>query len=212
MVPISNHDTDIGVQEPLSAGCGNQTSSAPDRLKKAKASTYLKQLSGEVDEAFEEQLSDRCLKLLTNIVADTSDPDPLIKCAFVDNRHTFLEMCQFRHYQFDTLRRAKHSSLMLLYHLHFPDSPNARPTCACCEGAIRDVRWHCDQCADFDICEQCYRAGEGESETESVCDQVPKCKGKEVASGSIVPPLSSLQSTRVEKHCHPLTPFRITYV
>ena len=210
--PISNHDTDMGVQEPLSVGSGNQTSSAPDRLKKAKASTYLKQLSGEVDEAFEEQLSDRCLKLLTNIVADTSDPDPLIKCAFVDNRHTFLEMCQFRHYQFDTLRRAKHSSLMLLYHLHFPDSPNARPTCACCEGAIRDVRWHCDQCADFDICEQCYRAGEGVSETESACDQVPKCKGKEVVSSVIVPPPSSLQAPRTEKHCHPLTPFRITYV
>lgn len=211
LVPILNHDTDMGVQEPLSAGSCNQTSSAPDRLKKAKASTYLKQLSGEVDEAFEEQLSDRCLKLLTNIVADTSDPDPLIKCAFVDNRHTFLEMCQFRHYQFDTLRRAKHSSLMLLYHLHFPDSPNARPTCACCEGAIRDVRWHCDQCADFDICEQCYRAGEGVSETESACDQVPKCKGKE-ASSVIVPPPSSLQAPRAEKHCHPLTPFRITYV
>jgi Zinc finger, ZZ type len=111
-----------------------------------------------------------------------------------------------------TLRRAKHSSLMLLYHLHFPDSANARPTCACCEGAIRDVRWHCDQCADFDICEQCYRAGE-EVEAENAADLVSKHKGKEVASSSngitLAPPSQPL---KVEKHCHPLTPFRITYV
>jgi Bromodomain/Zinc finger, ZZ type len=210
VVPISILDPDTATHEPLVAGPGGHANGAPDRLKKAKASTYLKQLSGEVDEAFEEKFSDRCLKLLAHLVPDTSDPDPIIKCAFVDNRHTFLEMCQFRHYQFDTLRRAKHSSLMLLYHLHFPDSANARPTCACCEGAIRDVRWHCDQCADFDICEQCYRAGE-EVEAENAADLVSKHKGKEVPSSGITLAPSS-QPLKVEKHCHPLTPFRITYV
>lgn len=214
VVPISILDPDTASHEPPIAGPGGNTNGAPDRLKKAKASTYLKQLSGEVDEAFEEKFSDRCLKLLAHLVPDTSDPDPIIKCAFVDNRHTFLEMCQFRHYQFDTLRRAKHSSLMLLYHLHFPDSANARPTCACCEGAIRDVRWHCDQCADFDICEQCYRAGE-EVEAENAADPLSKHKGKEVASsgsGSGITLAPPSQPLRVEKHCHPLTPFRITYV
>ena len=212
VVPISILDPDTASHEPLTAGPGGHANGAPDRLKKAKASTYLKQLTGEVDEAFEEKFSDRCLKLLAHLVPDTSDPDPIIKCAFVDNRHTFLEMCQFRHYQFDTLRRAKHSSLMLLYHLHFPDSANARPTCACCEGAIRDVRWHCDQCADFDICEQCYRAGE-EVEPENAADLVAKHKGKEGASsGNGVTLAPSSQPLKVEKHCHPLTPFRITYV
>ena len=135
-----------------------------NRAKGGKAGAYLRRLDqsdrGEGD--FEEELSDRCLDLLTNLVPDTSDPDPLVKCAFVDSRHTFLEMCQFRHYQFDSLRRAKHSSLMLLYHLHFPDNTNARPTCACCNGPIRDVRWHCDQCTDFDMCDACYYAGEAE--------------------------------------------------
>lgn len=56
-------------------------------------------------------------------VADTSDPDEaLSRNGFVDSRHTFLEVCQFRHYQFDTLRNAKHSSAQIIHHLHRPTS------------------------------------------------------------------------------------------
>lgn len=73
-------------------------------------------------------------------------------------------MCQYRHYQFDTLRRAKHSSLMLLYHLHFPNAVNTRPLCSMCNGCMRDVRWHCDTCIDFDICDSCYHEGIDERE------------------------------------------------
>ena len=83
---------------------------------------------------------------------DTKDPDELAHSPLVDLRQTFLEMCQYRHYQFDSLRRAKHSSMMLLYHLHRPYQKSLRPTCASCAATIRDVRWHCELCSDFDLC------------------------------------------------------------
>ncbi|KAJ1448412.1 histone acetylation protein-domain-containing protein [Pelagophyceae sp. CCMP2097] len=87
------------------------------------------------------------------------DPDAgvCISCPLVDSRHTFLEMCQFWHYQFDTLRRAKHSSLMLLYHMRFPRADSLRIRCARCEREVRRVRWHCGQCVDFNICGDCER-------------------------------------------------------
>jgi hypothetical protein len=94
----------------------------------------------------------------TELMEDTKDPDGLQSTPFVDSRHTFLEMCQWRHYQFDTLRRAKHASLMSLYHLH-----NCTPTdnkahaahCAQCGKQIKGVRWHCSVCPDFELCSTC---------------------------------------------------------
>jgi E1A/CREB-binding protein len=55
-----------------------------------------------------------------------ADPDPTMECEFFDTRQQFLSLCQGNHYQFDTLRRAKHSSMMVLYHLHNPGEPAFR--------------------------------------------------------------------------------------
>ena len=213
-------------EPPTALTCtSSATAAAAGKLKGGKAGAYLKRMSGERDqacegdmdrgEAYEEAFSEKCMDLLSQLVPDTSDPDPLLKCAFVDSRHTFLEMCQFRHYQFDTLRRAKHSSLMLLYHLHFPDNLNARPTCACCAGPIRDVRWHCDQCADFDVCDVCYRATETESDandTQGHPGVRGKPKGKDGTKKVSAPLAALMDPLTAEKHSHPLTPFRITYI
>jgi len=46
------------------------------------------------------------------------DPVPLISNEFVDTRSAFLEKCQMYHWQFDEIRNAQHSTLMLLYYLH----------------------------------------------------------------------------------------------
>jgi len=43
---------------------------------------------------------------------------PLVTNEFVDTRSAFLEKCQMYHWQFDELRNAQHSTLMLLYYLH----------------------------------------------------------------------------------------------
>lgn len=92
------------------------------------------------------------------LMEDTADPDPLQSAPFVDSRHTFLEMCQWRHYQFDTLRRAKHASLMTLHHLHnttVHDNKEHAPHCAVCGQQIKGVRWHCPVCPDFELCSTC---------------------------------------------------------
>merc|ERR1711871_114562 len=48
------------------------------------------------------------------------DPDILID--FMDGRDGFLCMCRDDHREFSSVRRAKHSSLVLLHHLHNNDS------------------------------------------------------------------------------------------
>ena len=65
-------------------------------------------------------------------------------------------MCQGNNYQFDTLRRAKHSSMMILWHLHHPSIPAYALVCNVCETDIICAnRHHCEECCDFDICDVC---------------------------------------------------------
>ena len=90
---------------------------------------------------------------------DDPDADTRVTNALVDSRHTFLEMCQFWHYQFDTLRRAKHSSIMLLYHLHNPHADSLAILCSNCSREVKRVRWHCATCIDYNICRDCERQG-----------------------------------------------------
>ncbi len=60
----------------------------------------------------------RVTKLGSALVCpDTSDPDPVLPTGIFDTRLEFLDMCKHNHFQFDSLRRAKLSSLVLLsYH------------------------------------------------------------------------------------------------
>jgi len=57
-------------------------------------------------------------------------------------RHAFLEFSQFRHFEFDTLRRAKYSTAMLLYHLNNKSAAGVVPVCNSCDRQISEVRWH----------------------------------------------------------------------
>ncbi|KMZ73733.1 hypothetical protein ZOSMA_141G00020 [Zostera marina] len=55
----------------------------------------------------------------------TTDEDDIVKSNYFDCRLKFLDLCQRMHFQFDTLRRAKHSTMMILY-LHYNSiSPNS---------------------------------------------------------------------------------------
>lgn len=78
-------------------------------------------------------------------------------CEFLNTRQLFLELCQTNNYQYDQIRRAKHSSMMVLFHLHNRDAPKFVQQCAVCAREIlQGFRYHCPTCADFDLCQECY--------------------------------------------------------
>jgi hypothetical protein len=77
-------------------------------------------------------------------------------CEFLNNRQAFLNLCQGNHYQYDQVRRAKHSSMMVLWHLHNRDAPKFVQQCTTCSREIlAGYRFHCPTCADFDQCQEC---------------------------------------------------------
>ena len=91
------------------------------------------------------------------LVADTTDEDPPFESELFESRQQFLNYCQTTHCQFDELRRAKHSTMMVLYLLHNPAAPKFLQQCGACYLDItHGTRYHCDQCPDFDLCQECY--------------------------------------------------------
>ncbi|KAI3452127.1 hypothetical protein Pfo_008792 [Paulownia fortunei] len=98
---------------------------------------------------------------VNDVAADTEDKDVLLDNDFFDNRHTFLNFCQKNHYQFDTLRRAKHSSMMILHHLHKMTALTMQAICSICHQDVM-VAWHCEICSEFHVCNACYqKEGDG---------------------------------------------------
>ncbi|TDH73274.1 hypothetical protein CCR75_008140 [Bremia lactucae] len=111
-----------------------------------------------------------------------TDPDEINDSEFFDTRQAFLSLCQGNHYQFDELRRAKHSSMMALYHLGNPN-PNAYVyECnACTRDIVAGNRWHCHSCPDFDVCDACY----AKEKHEHPLEMVPTSGGVAAGAGSI---------------------------
>jgi E1A/CREB-binding protein len=93
-------------------------------------------------------------------VKPVADPDGHVECEFFETRQAFLSLCQGNHYQFDTMRRAKHSSMMVLYHLHNPHAPAFSSTCNRCQRDIEPGNGlRCTICSDFDLCVSCKQGG-----------------------------------------------------
>ncbi|KAL2578309.1 hypothetical protein AAZV13_15G000200 [Glycine max] len=99
---------------------------------------------------------------ITDVPADTKDKDEILESEFFDTRQAFLSLCQGNHYQYDTLRRAKHSSMMILYHLHNPTAPAFVTTCNICRLDIETGQgWRCEVCPEYDVCNACYQKDRG---------------------------------------------------
>lgn len=99
---------------------------------------------------------------ITEVPSDTKDRDEILESEFFDTRQAFLSLCQGNHYQYDTLRRAKHSSMMVLYHLHNPTAPAFVTTCNVCHLDIETGQgWRCEICPEYDVCNVCYQKDGG---------------------------------------------------
>ena len=91
-------------------------------------------------------------------VGSTVDKDPLQESEVIDSRQQFLNYCQTNHFQFDEQRRGKHSTMMILFHLHNPSAPRFVQQCGACYREITcGVKYHCNQCSNFDLCSECYK-------------------------------------------------------
>lgn len=120
---------------------------------------------------------------IAEVPEETKDNDESLESEFFDTRQAFLSLCQGNHYQYDTLRRAKHSSMMVLYHLHNPTAPAFVTTCIKCHLDIESGQgWRCESCADYDICNACYEKDGGKDHPHTLINNQtidPNAQNKE---------------------------------
>jgi TAZ zinc finger/Zinc finger, ZZ type len=90
-------------------------------------------------------------------VGSTADEDEPQETEMFESRQQILNYCQTHRFQFDELRRAKHSTMMILFQLHNPSAPMFLQQCgACYRDIIHGTRYHCNDCSNFDLCSDCY--------------------------------------------------------
>lgn len=91
----------------------------------------------------------------SNVIDDDTEE---VQFEIFDSRTEFLNLCKGNHYQFDTPRRAKHTSMMVLWHLHNKNAAKFVSTCMNCNNEIfSGVRYTCTTCTDIDLCADCYK-------------------------------------------------------
>lgn len=109
------------------------------------------------------RLYEMATKLLKGSKYMLADQDADVDHGFFGTRQLFLDLCRGNHYQFDQLRRAKHSSMMILYHTFNRQAPSFVYHCNNCgnhivrdeEAGLDGLRWSCMECEEYDICERC---------------------------------------------------------
>ena len=90
-------------------------------------------------------------------IGSTVEEDEQFESEMFENRQLFLNYCQGNHCQFDEIRRAKYSTIMVLYQLHNPSAPKFIRQCGACQRDIGNgSRYKCNFCSDFDLCLDCY--------------------------------------------------------
>lgn len=112
-------------------------------VRKMRTSFFSCSLVPKANMSPEEASKEREFQAYIAPFINSNMPDrALAPSRIADARHAFLEFSQYRNLEFDTLRRAKYSTSILLYHLHYDEAPGLIPTCSSCEKTIQEIRWH----------------------------------------------------------------------
>ncbi|ETM43250.1 hypothetical protein L914_11259 [Phytophthora nicotianae] len=76
---------------------------------------------------------------------------------FFSSRFMFHQLCSLAGYQFDSLRRAKHSTMMMVHHYFNEQVAQLNVFCRECSLLItRADFWSCRTCVRFALCDTCY--------------------------------------------------------
>ncbi|TYZ58792.1 hypothetical protein PybrP1_001568 [[Pythium] brassicae (nom. inval.)] len=77
---------------------------------------------------------------------------------FFGSRFMFHQLCSHAGYQFDSLRRAKHSTMMILHHYLNEHVTQANVFCRECSLLITHAEyWACARCDRFALCDSCFQ-------------------------------------------------------
>eukprot|EP00540_Astrosyne_radiata_P016821 CAMPEP_0116836754 /NCGR_PEP_ID=MMETSP0418-20121206/8276_1 /TAXON_ID=1158023 /ORGANISM="Astrosyne radiata, Strain 13vi08-1A" /LENGTH=645 /DNA_ID=CAMNT_0004466567 /DNA_START=160 /DNA_END=2097 /DNA_ORIENTATION=+ len=146
LMPISLHE--------LSGGAHAQDSGLTDDARKDPLNP-VKRGFDEIEPTLSRHFA--ALQAARKAVASTEDEDEPQEVEMFESRQQFLNYCQTNHFQFDELRRAKHTTMMLLFQLHNPNAPKFLQQCGACYREItHGFRYRCNMCSNFDLCEECY--------------------------------------------------------
>ena len=127
-------------------------------------------------------------------------------CEILDSRQNFLNLCKGNHYQFDEVRRAKHTSMMILWHLHNTNAPKFVQACSNCQMEITSgMRYHCPTCPEYDLCSECNKQQVQATKSKGKCVhgheleaiKVEETDGSNSESGSSA---SGLAARRAQQH------------
>lgn len=113
-----------------------------DSVRKSRESFFTCMLTPKESLSDQEHEKAVSYRSYVGLFQNQDDSDFTTSSRIADARGTLLEFSQFRHFEFDTLRRAKYSTAMLLYHLHHEDAPGMVPICTGCDQEIQETRWH----------------------------------------------------------------------
>lgn len=76
---------------------------------------------------------------------ETVDPDPPMSCDLMDGRDAFLTLSRDKHWEFSSLRRAKYSTMCMMFDLHNQGQDRFVYSCNLCKRHV-ETRYHCSEC------------------------------------------------------------------